>query len=1115
MADLGSRQDCSDSDDDGSQIDYHNEERLGQRLESMQQQLTMMGLIGCDIPEEPVARFNYLGLLARLYTARFLADGSCLEDALSYSDQAKAQIPSQIEDSLFCEPDGEGFGDRYVFLRVYAWHKDKNPQNARRLVDAIEWKFDVAPGSRTLQDIGLLGLSKAGVYRQTKNVENLAGAIQSCQDFLGALQGVLESVSDPQDLVEPRELYPSVLSCLSQLLYHEFRSSGEYSLLELSIKMGNDVFIEVPDAERPDLGMSLGRAFIAYSFYHKIWDVPRSKQRVLDWSFLDEKEGASTVAEPPTLHLDPANALYDEFPLASDNSQIRLLQLKAGVGGDPVTCFLEVVDLEGCPEYDALSYVWGDPGVTDSITLHGKQHDVTINLYDAMKRLRQSDKHRRLWIDALCINQEDTKEKEGQIGLMDKIYSRAKEVCMWLGEPTRTRVFSDGSRDIPCHVTAAEMLEKAFPSVYPQIRPHLSILRDGEFELISSADALELTPILYRLPFSMRPIPSAPDDSILSGCAPARDNRNFSDETAALVRVTANMNLCMDFEEVIKRNAWHQDTAKETPAYFNWGNESQIPWYLESKLSGVDWPICGAFLLVNLLAMDVHFHDMPFFGTKGFSCMSGATAQAWNKSCYALYQILTSKYWSRAWILQEIVLAQTPRLYFGKHILPYHRLIRAMMNFDRHYRICCKDVVPAGQTSACKTQNWWMKLHNAFTNCIESTSKMWFERKVKESRGEDASLQVADVMASNFKKREATEPRDLVFSMFGLIKNDGPDAIPVDYSMPVEEAFARATARALVESRHYHTFFSFAGYGRSDELKYKLPSWGIDMTAQLEWSGPFAEISPRFDAFPDVSGDAQIEKDLCLSITSAKVDIITRVSSAGQCCAHSDWDDTIHNIHQWRECASLPKDTRNITVTDTEANFWTTILGGCLPPSTSALHTSPSSYERITNSDLDLIPYWQAWLHDPSRNPDLSMFQMEYTNAVDVRWLSKAEEFSRFNRRLHYAMMNKRFFVTEKGRFGTGTGSEDLEHFTRVEEGDEVHLVGGCSVPVVLRLVGRVKSGGAKYGNDPVGFSADLKTCVHDEGLVYQLVGPCYVGGIMDGEATKQDGFSSRRIYLR
>jgi hypothetical protein len=348
MADGGSpRQDYTDSDDDGSQIDYHNDERLGQMLESIKQELAME-VVRDDIPEEPVARFNYLDRLAKLYTTCFLGDGSCLEEALSYSGQAKAQIPSQIEDTLFREPDGEGFGDRYVFLRVYAWHKDKNPQNARRLVDAIEWKFDVAPGSRTLQDIGLLGLGKAGIYRQTKNDEDLPGAIQSCEDFLGALQGV----PDRQDLVEQQELYPSVLSCLSQLLYHEFRSSGKYGVLELSIEMGNEVFIEVPDAERPDLAISLGQAFIAYSFYHKICDVPRSKQRVLNWSFLDEEEGPSTVAETPTLHLDPATALYDGFPLASDNNQIRLLQLKAGVGDDPVTCFLEVIDLEGCPEYD-------------------------------------------------------------------------------------------------------------------------------------------------------------------------------------------------------------------------------------------------------------------------------------------------------------------------------------------------------------------------------------------------------------------------------------------------------------------------------------------------------------------------------------------------------------------------------------------------------------------------------------------------------------------------------------------------------------------------------------------------------------------------------------------
>ena len=70
---------------------------------------------------------------------------------------------------------------------------------------------------------------------------------------------------------------------------------------------------------------------------------------------------------------------------------------------------------------------------------------------------------------------------------------------MWLGEPIRTKVFSDGPRDILCHLATAELLEKSFPSVYSQIRPHLTVFKDGEFELISSYDALELTPILVAI----------------------------------------------------------------------------------------------------------------------------------------------------------------------------------------------------------------------------------------------------------------------------------------------------------------------------------------------------------------------------------------------------------------------------------------------------------------------------------------------------------------------------------------------------------------------------------------------------------------------------------------
>lgn len=344
--------------DDGSQTDYHDEAQIRQRFGDMQQELESRGLIGGDIPEEPLARFNYLNGHAIWYSGRFAGDGSCLEEALSYYDQAKAVIPSHLENSLFNDdPDVDCFGNGYVHLRVYAWLEAKNLQNAQRLVDAIEWKFNVTQGPRSLDDLGLLALSKTGIYRHTKDAEDRARALQGCQDFI-------EAVSTLQDLAE--ELYPSVVSCLSQLLYHEFRSSGKYRLLELSIKLGDHVFVQVPEDECIHLASSLVLAFIAYSFHQRIWDAPRSKQPVLDWSFIEEEDIPPTVPEISTLHLDPGKALYDELPLAPDNSQIRLLQLKSGVADEPVTCFLEVVDLEGCPEYDVSNLCETPPAVCDN-----------------------------------------------------------------------------------------------------------------------------------------------------------------------------------------------------------------------------------------------------------------------------------------------------------------------------------------------------------------------------------------------------------------------------------------------------------------------------------------------------------------------------------------------------------------------------------------------------------------------------------------------------------------------------------------------------------------------------------------------------------------------------
>lgn len=128
--------------------------------------------------------------------------------------------------------------------------------------------------------------------------------------------------------------------------------------------------------------------------------------------------------------------------------QIRILRIFAGKEEDTIRCRLIPITL-GEQEYEALSYCWGDDPPTHEIKItrdealndlgrpdsEEQTFYIRNNLFDAMKTLRETNVDVDLWIDALCINQEDVEEKKTQIAKMEDIYSTATHVIIWLGIP--------------------------------------------------------------------------------------------------------------------------------------------------------------------------------------------------------------------------------------------------------------------------------------------------------------------------------------------------------------------------------------------------------------------------------------------------------------------------------------------------------------------------------------------------------------------------------------------------------------------------------------------------------------------------------------------------------
>lgn len=126
------------------------------------------------------------------------------------------------------------------------------------------------------------------------------------------------------------------------------------------------------------------------------------------------------------------------YPALSEPGTTRLLRLLPSQDEDvEIQCQLLNYSLRPGNKthlYEALSYTWSGSEKPRSIYVNGHQLPVTMNLHAALSQLRNSLLERYLWVDAVCINQDDIDERGSQVQLMASIYSKANCVIVWLGE---------------------------------------------------------------------------------------------------------------------------------------------------------------------------------------------------------------------------------------------------------------------------------------------------------------------------------------------------------------------------------------------------------------------------------------------------------------------------------------------------------------------------------------------------------------------------------------------------------------------------------------------------------------------------------------------------------
>jgi len=158
---------------------------------------------------------------------------------------------------------------------------------------------------------------------------------------------------------------------------------------------------------------------------------------------------------------------------------------------------LDRLKTDGLPLYCALSYEWGKGRPCRVINCGAKMRKIQSNLFDALVWIRRVDKPMLLWVDRLCIRQDDDVEKSAQVQRMYKIYEQA-HVMHWLGH-------HNGLDDAEAMLRVAERLNCLCSGVKELDKPARDVIMQRWQQMGHSVDKVKSVPWVAMLRVLSRP----------------------------------------------------------------------------------------------------------------------------------------------------------------------------------------------------------------------------------------------------------------------------------------------------------------------------------------------------------------------------------------------------------------------------------------------------------------------------------------------------------------------------------------------------------------------------------------------------------------------------------
>ncbi|KAI1126141.1 heterokaryon incompatibility protein-domain-containing protein [Nemania abortiva] len=699
-----------------------------------------------------------------------------------------------------------------------------------------------------------------------------------------------------------------------------------------------------------------------------------------------------------------------------DPGTIRLIELSPGdFSALPIHCHLVEKDLATSPSYKALSYSWrnsNDGSPDEAIVCNSQLIYVSANLHAALRRLRMPNAVVSIWVDAICINQQDYVERTYQVSMMRDIYQNSSEVLICLGE--------SGPDD------------------------HMG---DWIWENADGADG---------------------DDVLLRD---AHDNPNI-------------VQWFGDRRDIPKLKAYFASVLGEERA---------------SRFGDKKFDIFGAFCVLHLLASGVPVDKI--WHLRHVSCSTGIVD--------GLNAIMGKAWWKRIWVVQETVVAKKPVVYYGNLCAPWRMFALAAVEYD---------------TSRVRD-----KFNSVLSHLNSGHSLMQFTRVIMEIESTRRAWErreplVPLTVLRKFRSRLATDPRDKVFAVLGLIRSWGKEksgqaikGITPDYTAQDHHIFLEATILLI---RNTRSLAALTGTLQGTTSQSLMPSWVTDWNCPPSVNEHIRLSNIQlYDAGQYLSGSVALHGQSILETQGCLVDEIEYVgrtleNEQGRSRARLtvvEWQSSLHT--PWGVDAGEYAGGGSLYTA-----FWRTLCADLGFVQYGYLSDYVREFRRLPE-ETSADEAYERWLTvDAQSNRRTSLvggIWVEPTNS-EIETESK----NTFQYLLECASGGRRFFKTKKGYIGTGPFD--------MEVGDPVAVLLGSRVPFIIRRDDQgprrcsgqdiqvlfSESASYKAGRDAKVLSDETINCHALHQHCHRVVGDAYVHGIMTAVFERTNQWKVEPIFL-